>query len=62
VQEKLKPGDVLSFVESKEKVHIVFLLDSSGSISADDWALMQHGMNAVCFIIQPIFFLRVWFI
>ena len=35
-------------MESKEKVHVAFLLDSSGSISADDWALMQHGMNVVC--------------
>eukprot|EP00026_Physarum_polycephalum_P005690 Phypoly_transcript_05725.p1 GENE.Phypoly_transcript_05725~~Phypoly_transcript_05725.p1 ORF type:complete len:595 (+),score=71.80 Phypoly_transcript_05725:87-1871(+) len=47
VQDKLKPGDVLSFVESKDKVHIVFLLDSSGSITVDDWALMKHGMNVI---------------
>jgi hypothetical protein len=46
-EEKLQPGDT-SFTQNAEKTHIVFLLDSSSSITVDDWGLMKHIMNVVC--------------
>ncbi len=41
-------SQVLSYVSTESDTHIVFVLDGSGSISVDDWALMKDGMTTVC--------------